>query len=547
MPVLMLLALLFAAPAPALDGLKAEEESTESLANTLLDFSVAARGGEARRLEPFLAERLEAVALPLDSGAGKPEEVHAGVSKQEWSIEAASPATRAQALARIDAWFDQFGEIEDARFKIVGSQSTETAGERDSRFKCWLVGRDPAGRRLWIKGRGTLTASLDPDKTWRLTRFVFTEATAKRAEREIFTECSLGAGVARDGVPLAKRTEVLRSYGAAAGDVDGDGLVDVYATSAERGYLYLNEGDGTFQEVARAARAAVLPRPALAPLLVDHDGDGDLDIFLTAIGSQVLLENRLVPDGRLRFKDVSARAGVEVHAWGHSASAGDVNGDGLPDIYVTSYGNYPVVVPDSWDGATNGTANLLFVNQGGGRFREAAEEYGVADRRWSYASALVDIDDDGDLDLAVSNDFGGAVGLYLNQGPDVEGPRFRDVAAERGLGKPTYGMGLSFGDPDSDGDLDLHVTKMSSTAGNRILDRVGAEVAQGESVLRMLAKGNDLYENTGDGHFKEITDEAGPFGAGWAWGGGFIDVDNDGHVDLYSPNGFLSGELLKDT
>ena len=65
--------------------------------------------------------------------------------------------------------------------------------------------------------------------------------------------------------------------------------------------------------------------------------------------------------------------------------------------------------------------------------------------------------------------------------------------------------------------------------------------------LRMLAQGNDLYENAGDGHFKEITDEAGPFGAGWAWGGGFVDVDNDGNVDIYSPNGFLSGELLKDT
>jgi hypothetical protein len=537
---------LLAGPTPGLEGLKVEEESTESLANTLLDFSVAARAGEAERWEPYLAERLEALALP-SPGAAKVKAIHAGVSKQDWTIEAAAPASRERAVVRFDEWLDLFGEIEDARFKLVGSHSDASGRSRTGRFKCWLVGRDPQGRRLWVKGRGDLSAKLDSENHWRLTRFVFTEAAAKRGEREIFTECSAAAGVARDGIPLAKRTEVLRSYGAAAGDVDGDGLVDVYATSPTRGYLYLNQGDGTFKESGMRARAAILPRPALAPLFVDHDGDGDLDIFLTAIGPQILLENRLVPDGKLRFKDVSARAGVEVHAWGHSASAGDVNGDGLPDIHVASYGNYPVVVPDSWDGATNGTPNLLFLNQGEGRFREAAKELGVADGRWSYASAFVDFDDDGDLDLTVSNDFGGAVGLFLNQGPEAKGPRFRDVAAERGLGKPTYGMGVSFGDPDSDGDLDLHVTKMSSTAGNRILDRVGAEVGDGEAVLRMLAKGNDLYENTGDGRFEEITDAAGPFGAGWAWGGGFVDVDNDGNVDIYSPNGFLSGELLKDT
>ncbi len=546
MSVFVLVTLLLAGPAPALEGLKVEEESTESLANTLLDLSVATRAGEAERWKPFLSERLSAVALP-SPGDGKVKDIHAGVSKRDWRIEAASPAARAGAIERLDAWLDLFAEIEDARFKLVGSQSSEAGRRQEGRFKCWLVGRDAEGRRLWVKGRGKLSAALDAEDHWRLTSFVFTEATAKRAERDIFTECSALAGVARDGIPLAKRTEVLRSYGAAAGDVNGDGLVDVYATSPSRGFLYLNQGDGTFKESAMRARAAILPRPALAPLFLDYDGDGDLDLFLTAIGPQILLENRLVPDGKLRFKDVSARAGVEVHAWGHSASAGDVNGDGRPDIHVASYGNYPVVVPNSWDGASNGTANLLFLNEGEGRFREAAKELGVADGRWSYASALVDFDDDGDLDLAVSNDFGGAVGLYLNEGPETKGPRFRDVAAERGLGKPTYGMGLSFGDPDRDGDLDLHVTKMSSTAGNRILDRVGADVKQGESVLRMLARGNDLYRNSGDGHFEEITAAAGPFGAGWAWGGGFFDVDNDGNEDIYAPNGFLSGELLKDT
>ena len=540
----LVLTLLLLAPAP-LDGLVVEEESTESLANTLLDFSVACRAGDASKLEPWLARRLESFAMPAP-GEAPPERLHALVTARTWEPAAAKPRSRAQAIAGLQGLFDRFGLIEDVRWKVTGSLP---AGPKDrkARFKCWFVGRAPDGRRLWLKGKGDLAARLDEEGHWRLTALAFTEASSKLGEREIFTECSEFAGVARAGVALKDRTELLRSYGAAAADVDGDGDQDVFATAPDRGRLYLNQGDGTFREAAAEARVAAFPRPFLQPLFLDHDGDGDLDLFLTAVGAQALFENRLVPDGELRFRDVSAGAGVEVFSYGHSASAGDVNGDGRPDVYVNSYGDYPRVVPDSWDGATNGTPNLLFLNLGDGRFREAAKELGVADSRWSYASALVDFDDDGDLDLTVANDFGGAVGLFLNRGEVEDGPRFVDVAAERGLGGPAYGMGISYGDPDRDGDLDLHVTKMSSTAGNRILDRVGAKLEEGEAALRLLAHGNDLYENLGDGSFRSVTKQAGGLGAGWAWGGGFLDVDNDGRVDLYAPNGFLSGELLKDT
>jgi hypothetical protein len=201
-----------------------------------------------------------------------------------------------------------------------------------------------------------------------------------------------------------------------------------------------------------------------------------------------------------------------------------------------------VVLPDRWDGAGNGTANLLLLNRGDGTFSEAAAEWGVASRRWSYAAGLADLDADGDLDLYVANDYGGPNHLYVNLGD-----HFADRSNELGVADGGYGMGVDPGDFDNDGDLDLHVTRMSSTAGRRILSRLGDDELPSRDRLQIMAAGNALYENLGDGRFTDVSAKLGPFSGGWAWGGGFIDVDNDTRLDLYTPNGFVSGPSLKDT
>jgi hypothetical protein len=201
----------------------------------------------------------------------------------------------------------------------------------------------------------------------------------------------------------------------------------------------------------------------------------------------------------------------------------------------------------------NGTANLLFINQKDGTFKESAKAWGVADGRWSYAAQFVDLNQDGRQDLYVVNDFGENA-LYLNLGN-----RFEDRARASGTLDPGNGMGVSFGDYNNDGQLDLYVTNMSSTAGNRILGRLFPESGPDNNVLRKLAAGNSLFQGKSDGSFTDVTQQVGPFEAGWAWGGVFIDLagwawggvfidfDNDGWEDLYSPNGFISGKSMKDT
>jgi hypothetical protein len=522
--------------------LDALEEATEEMANDLLDLSVATRERDAPRIGAFFGDPLTATALPAIPSPLRPRIKWIGEHGWSASEGTRSRVGRAEFLRSFETFLAHFSEIEDARFKVQGSAVDPGGLAGRGHLKFFLVGRDTDGRREWV--RGAATASLSRvEGHWQIREFILEKLESLVARVDLFSEVAVPAGVTATDPPFLARADVgLISHGAAAADADGDGLLDVFATGTKENFLYLNTGDGRFRDVAAEAGLKKTPAIGIAPLFLDYDNDGDPDIFLSAVGKQMLFQNRHKPDGRLVFKDVSGRAGVAVPAYGFSAIAGDVNRDGWPDIYVASYNRFGTILPDSWDGATNGTPNLLFVNQRNGRFIESADSWGVDDSRWSYAAAFADVDDDGDQDLYVANDFGGGNPLFMN-----EGDRFVDAAAERGAADRGYGMGVSFGDYDNDGDLDLHVTKMSSTAGNRILGRLFPGAPADESLLKKLAAGNSLYENLGGGRFREATAGAGPFPAGWAWGGGFLDFDNDGWEDLYTPNGFLSGRTMKDT
>jgi hypothetical protein len=528
-------------PAEGLDTTRLEsiEETTEALANRMFDLSLEARAGDARLLDAYVADTVRLV-VPEPAPATTPE--WKWVQARAWSLPQVATASREDALRALQRLLDHWTELDDVRFKMK-STDVESATAVEAHFKCWLIGRNRQGQREWLRGTGELHAMRADDGGWRLDLLAFDAASSLLSVKDMFSEVSLAAGVARKDASLAERgNRGLVSHGAAAADVNLDGLVDVFAAGLHANALYLNRGDGTFEDVAVTARLAAMESPGVGPVFLDFDDDGDPDLFVSTVGRQALFENRVRPDGALRFRDVSARARVNVDAVAFSAVAGDVNRDGRTDVYVACYNDYGGVLPDSWDGATNGLPNLLFLNQGDGTFREAARELGVADARWSYAAAIADVDEDADLDVLVANDFGAATGVFVN-----DGGRFTDQARERGLGAPGYGMGVSLGDYDADGRLDLHVTKMSSNAGNRILGRFADTQLPSKSTLAMLAAGNSLYRNLGGGRFEDVTKAAGPFSASWAWGGGFLDVDCDGRLDLYTPNGFLSGSGLKDT
>lgn len=518
------------------------EQATESFANAMLDLGLDLGRGDSPALKKSTTDPLQARVFTVEftENATNDRFIRSRTWKIADHIESMTSETFVQ---KTEAWLDHFSEIEDVRFKVKKSRVLDQGSAIEGTLALAFVGRNHQGHRQWARGRAQVHAIRQANGGWLLDRFEMTTMGSLEATVDVFSEIALPAGLAqKDPAFLARTGPPFAAYGAATSDINGDGTLDLVTTSESGIHLFLNNADGTFRNMSEPSLLASVPGDFVAPLLVDIDNDGDRDLFLSAIGTQKLMENRLVPDGRLEFWDVSLEAGVARPALGFSAVAGDINRDGFPDIYVTSYNRYGEVLPNRWDGATNGTPNLLFLNRGDGSFDEVASAWGVADDRWGYASGFADVDSDGDLDLYTTNDFGGGNALFIN-----EGDHFTDQARQRGVLDGAYGMGVSFADYDRDGDLDLHVTRMSSTAGRRILSRLGGGELPSRERLESMAVGNALYQNDGTGHFTDVSTEAGPFGGGWAWGGGFIDIDNNGWADLYTPNGFISGSKLHDT
>ena len=171
-----------------------------------------------------------------------------------------------------------------------------------------------------------------------------------------------------------------------------------------------------------------------------------------------------------------------------------------------------------------------------------APQIGLAGDRWTYACAAADHDGDGDLDLYVANDYGSNQ-LWSNQGDGT----FVDVAGELGVTDQGNGMGVTWGDFDCDGRLDLYVANMSSTAGNRILKRLKESLPEGDrKALQKAAAGNSVFVARGDA-FERMPASAGGTGGNWAWSAAVVDLDLDACLDVFCVNGFNTGDLPHDT
>ena len=328
------------------------------------------------------------------------------------------------------------------------------------------------------------------------------------------------------------------SGGAAAGDVDGDGWVDLYATRLHaRDLLFRNLGDGTFRDVAEGAGLASYNIQSNGVALADVDNDGDLDLFLTVIGDPDEPINShyylFINDGAGRFEEEALSRGVAlddraIHI-GFGAAFGDYDLDGWLDLHVTEW------IPGYQSGQLS--HNRLFRNLGAnapGHFEDVTRAAGVTlldpdvgcagegpCGSWGFASAFTDLDDDGFPDLAVTADFGTSR-IFWNEGDGT----FTDGTGEAGVGTDENGMGSAFGDFDGDGDLDWFVTSVHDP-----------EDTCRDQPCRWGATGNRLYANEGRRRFADVTDAAGVRHGYFGWGAVPFDADNDGDLDLAMVNG----------
>jgi hypothetical protein len=331
--------------------------------------------------------------------------------------------------------------------------------------------------------------------------------------------------------------------GLAVADVNDDGLEDLYVCQPGGlpNRLYLAREDGTLIECSRRGGVDWLDQTQSA-LFVDLDNDGHQDLVVSTAAGLILMQG----DGQGRFEVTATKLLPEAAAF--SLSAADFDSDGDLDLYACCYAVRRQRLPGTTFGrpmpyhdANNGGRNVLFRNDRGWRFRDVTEAVGLGqnNRRFSFAAAWEDYDNDGDLDLYVANDYG-RNNLYRF---DRERMWFDDVAAEAGVEDISAGMSASWGDYDNDGWMDLYVSNMWSSAGNRITyqRRFQTEAdSTARAQFQRHARGNSLFRNTGQGTFHDVSVEAGVTMGRWAWGSLFADINNDGMDDLLVANGFIT-------
>ncbi len=376
--------------------------------------------------------------------------------------------------------------------------------------------------------------------------------TRKQATRQAFVDATSVLGLALDPAidchACAYAVPFDDAGGVAAGDYDNDGDLDLFATRIGPPALFRNDG-GRFTNVTAAA-GLDRKMPGAGAIWLDADNDGRLDLLMTCIcqpkdacGGCAVVLFRNKGDGT--FEDVTERALGRSRGPAHSACAADIDGDGDLDIFVAMYGeSAPLeglpsvrVLTRSFVAARDGKPDLLFVNKGDGTFEERGAKAGVADTGWGLACLFFDHGADGKPDLYVVNDFGPHV-FYKNRGDGT----FEERPLAQDMG---FGMGVCGGDFDRDGDLDLHVSNMYSSAGNRVLARSGELPDDLRKRLLKFAQGNSLLRCDG-ASFVECAVPLGCANAGWAWGPVFLDYDEDGWPDLYVANGYRSARARKD-
>lgn len=398
--------------------------------------------------------------------------------------------------------------------------------------------------RIWITFRGT---------TWQIGREEVKTRELVTVAEPRFDVATKSAGIVDEQDPpetpayrLIGGTRV--ASGVAVGDVDCDGFEDAVMVNVERLRVHRNRADGTFTDVtAQFGLEMPLENAATGIVLFDADNDGDPDMWVSGIYGEKFFLNR---DCR-RFVDATGAAGIDASRWSSMPVVADYDRDGDLDVYVVRMGDHENSAPEpNWD-ARNGLADSLYRNDGNGRFTDVAKDAGIDARGWGLAAAWADYDNDLNPDLYVGNEFGQNA-LYRNNGDGT----FSDVAAEAGVLDRGAAMGVAWGDYDNDGDLDAFVSNMYANSRWAMFHpEFPAPVpwyfswvprSDVEVIIDDLTRGSTLLRNNGDGTFDDVSDDAGVRDAQWGWGTEFFDYNNDGRLDIYATNGFVTGPLPDD-
>jgi hypothetical protein len=338
--------------------------------------------------------------------------------------------------------------------------------------------------------------------------------------------------------------------GVSVSDFDRDGFADIYVTNSAEGSknrLYRNRGGdparlagngsspaawgSSFTDVAETLGVADVQNGpergvAMGAVWGDYDNDGFEDLLVYKWGRPELFHN----EGGKRFTRVTEGAGLPAWVNANSALWLDYDRDGRLDLLIAGYYDERInlwrlqntrMMPESFEYARNGGRKYLLRNLGEGRFQDVTEATGLRSRRWALAAAAADLRGTGYPDLVIANDYGVSE-YFANEG----GKRFREIGKQTGIGEaPKSGMNVAFGDILNQGREAIYITNISEEG--------------------VLIQGNNLWvprdgASGSEPRYDNMAEALGVERGGWSFGAQFGDLNNDGWLDLFLTNGYVS-------
>ncbi len=532
---------------PGAEWLEASEETTQLAPYLALQKFIAPGFDEfpqekiAMEVRAALRLAMETGELPVAAGCTgfSPHPVRYEARAADLHVAVYNPADR-DISAGWKAWRQSLGTIR--RFEVYplpdGVVRYEVASASAYRVGRWKM-RWLDGKLVEFKPVSEEVASAREPFFRDVTATVFASTTS-------FQEQLLrGVPYWRARLDPATGIDIYGSNGIAVGDIDGDGVDEVYVCQPGGlpNRLYKFGPQGELSDITESWKVGLLDDTSAA-LFLDLRNTGRQDLVVLRSGGPVLLLNE---GTNFALKPDAFRFAQQPKGGFTGMAAADFDRDGRLDLYLCCYvyfqseAQYTYAAP--YHDAQNGPPNFLFRNRlksdGTGSFEDCTAETGMNENnnRFSFAPAWCDFNDDGWPDLYVANDFG-RKNFYVNSGG-----KFRDRAKELGVEDIGPGMSASWFDYDGDGRADLYVANMWSDAGQRVAQE--AKLVPVDA-YRRHTRGNSLYRNRGDGRFDDTTveEEAG-FGR-WAWASGGHDFDNDGQAEIFVTCGMLTNTSQAD-
>ena len=360
-----------------------------------------------------------------------------------------------------------------------------------------------------------------------------------------------------DSINVFQYMNIYTGAGVAVGDINNDGLTDVYFSgNMVTGRLYINKGDFKFEDISEQA-GLINNRWGTGATMVDINQDGFLDIYVCVSGgakvseraNMLYINNGPSSSGQITFTEKAAEYGLADTRQSMHAAFFDYDKDNDLDMYLlVNPAAYEYQVNSSLPRKINGESisnDRLYRNNGSSSseqvtFTDVSTEAGILVEGYGLGVAISDINDDNWPDIYISNDFIGNDILYINQKDGT----FKNEISKR-INHTSYaGMGNDVSDIDNNGKPDIMVLDMRPEDNKRqklIISSTGYDRFQ-----MMLKAGydpqysrNTLQLNQGEGKFSEIGNMAGVSSTDWSWSPLLADYDNDGHKDMYVTNGFL--------